>query len=129
MKMLIPNLATIALCGAFIAGTATPAHADSDAFTMPIMDAFAISGRGTVMTGRVETGAIESGDTVCVPTTSGETLSRKVEGIEQFRKIMDRAEAGQMVGVLVTSVNPKEVEKGAELHSDCEPAEGDAEDS
>ena len=129
MKMLIPNLVTIALCSAVVASIAAPAHADSDAFTMPIMDAFAISGRGTVMTGRVESGSIESGDTVCVPTTSGETLSRRVEGIEQFRKIMDRAEAGQIVGILVTAVNSKEVEKGAELNSDCEPAEGDVEDS
>ncbi len=122
-------LAAVALSAASIVGFSSSAHADADAFTMQIMDAFAISGRGTVMTGRVETGAIESGDTVCVPTTSGETLSRKVEGIEQFRKIMDRAEAGQMVGILVTAVNSKEVEKGAELNSDCEPAEQGTEDS
>ena len=115
-------LTAIALSAASMVGFSSSAHADADAFTMQIMDAFAISGRGTVMTGRVESGAIESGDTVCVPMASGETLSRKVEGIEQFRKIMDRAEAGQMVGILVTAVNAKDVEKGAELNADCEPA-------
>lgn len=127
--MLKRILTTITLSAAAIGGVCTPAHAAPDAFTMQIMDAFVISGRGTVMTGRVATGAIATGDTVCVPMATGETLTRKVEGIEQFRKIVDSAEAGQIVGILVTGVNNKEVAKGAELNSDCELAEDAQEES
>jgi elongation factor Tu len=87
---------------------------------MKIMDAFKITGRGTVMTGRVDTGSIAPGDAVCVPLTSGETVAREVDGIERFRKMLERAEAGQFVGILVTGVDSKDVKKGESLHADCE---------
>lgn len=91
----------------------------NDDFSMKIMDAFAITGRGTVLTGQVASGSLEVGDTVCVPMQNGETAAQTVDGIEMFRKLLERAEKGQMVGILV-QVDNKLVEKGAMLHSDCE---------
>jgi len=90
-----------------------------DGFSMKIMDAFAITGRGTVLTGQVASGSLAVGDTVCVPLQDGAVAARSVDGIEMFRKLLDRAEKGQMVGILV-QVDNKLVEKGATLHSDCE---------
>jgi translation elongation factor EF-Tu-like GTPase len=88
-------------------------------FSMKIMDVFAIAGRGTVLTGQVATGSVTVGDTVCVPLQNGETAALGVDGIEMFRKVLERAEQGQMVGILV-HVDKKQVEKGALLHGDCE---------
>ena len=90
-----------------------------EGFSMKIMDVFAITGRGTVLTGQIATGSIVVGDPVCIPLTSGETAARKVDGIEMFRKILESAEKGQMVGLLV-EVDKKLVVKGAVMHSDCE---------
>jgi len=90
-----------------------------DEFSMKIMDAFAVTGRGTVLTGQVASGSLAVGDTVCVPLQDGEFAARSVDGIEMFRKLLERAEKGQMVGILV-QVDNKLVEKGAMLHSDCE---------
>lgn len=88
-------------------------------FGMSIMDVFTITGRGTVLTGQVKSGTIVVGDTVCIPLSNGETAARTVDGIEMFRKILDRAEKGQMVGLLI-QVDKKLVEKGALMHGDCE---------
>jgi translation elongation factor EF-Tu-like GTPase len=91
---------------------------DNDGFSMKIMDVFAITGRGTVLTGQVATGSVAVGDLVCVPLQNGETAALGVDGIEMFRKVLDRAEQGQMVGILV-DVDKKQVQKGALLHGDC----------
>lgn len=96
-----------------------------DGFTMQVMDAFTIAGRGTVLTGKVKSGSIVVGDPVCIPLNNGETAARVVNGIEMFRKILERAEEGQMVGLLL-QVEKDQVDKGAMLHSNCEP-EGDLE--
>jgi len=99
------------------------AQADADdEFSMKIMDAFAITGRGTVLTGQVASGSLEVGDTVCVPLQDGQTAAHTVDGIEMFRKLLERAEKGQMVGILV-QVDNKLVEKGALLHNNCEAAD------
>lgn len=90
-----------------------------DGFSMKIMDAFAITGRGTVLTGQVASGSLAVGDTVCVPLQDGGIAARTVDGIEMFRKLLERAEKGQMVGILV-QVDNKQVAKGDLLHSDCE---------
>jgi elongation factor Tu len=90
-----------------------------DGFSMKIMDAFAITGRGTVLTGQVASGSLAVGDTVCVPLQDDEIAARTVDGIEMFRKLLDRAEKGQIVGILV-QVDNKLVTKGALLHSNCE---------
>jgi len=95
----------------------TPAVAD-DEFSMKIMDVFTITDRGTVLTGQVASGSLAVGDQVCIPLADGETAARSVDGIEMFRKLLDRAEKGQMVGILV-QVDKKQVAKGALLHSDC----------
>jgi len=102
----------------FILLSSGHARADSD-FSMKIMDAFAITGRGTVLTGQVATGSLEVGDPVCIPLNNGEIAARGVEGIEKFGKVLDRAEKGQIVGLLV-EVDKKLVEKGSFMHSDCE---------
>jgi len=93
---------------------------DPDAFTMTIVDVFSITGRGIVMTGRVEAGSLVVGDVVCIPLTSGEAVAREVTGIEMFRKLLERTEVGQNVGILVAEVDRKEVKKGERLHTDCE---------
>lgn len=106
----------------FTVSVGSLASAD-DGFTMQVMDAFAITGRGTVLTGKVKSGSIVVGDPVCIPLNNGETVARFVDGIEMFRKVLERAEEGQMVGLLL-QVDKDMVEKGEVLHSNCEP-EGD----
>jgi len=91
-----------------------------DGFSMKIMDAFSITGRGTVLTGQVASGSLAVGDPICVPLQNGETAARYVDGIEMFRRVFERAEKGQMVGILV-QVDNKLVEIGALLHSNCKP--------
>ena len=117
--MLNRSLCSLSLTLAVSAAASAPVLSDPDEFIMPIMDAFAITGRGAVMTGRVESGSVETGDTVCVPLVTGEVLSRKVEGIELFRKELERAEAGQTVGILVSGVDIKQVKKGEQLTTNC----------
>ena len=89
-------------------------------FSMLIMDAFTITDRGTVLTGQIKSGSVSVGDTVCVPLTNGETAARKVGSLEMRREILERAEKGQIVGVLVQLIDRKLVGKAALLHSDCE---------
>jgi len=99
-------------------GTPVPEAVEGE-FSMGIMDVFSITGRGVVMTGQVASGSIVVGDQVCIPLTNGETAARTVDGIEIFRKLLDRAEKGQMVGLLV-QIDKDLVEKGALLHRNCE---------
>jgi translation elongation factor EF-Tu-like GTPase len=101
-----------------VAAHPRPGAANED-FSMRIMDVFAITGRGTIMTGKIATGVLNSGDTVCIPLVSGDMTARPVKGIEQFRKILEHAEAGQMVGVLVEGIDRKDIAKGENLHADC----------
>jgi len=96
----------------------TQAMAD-DGFSMTVMDVFAVTGRGTIMTGQVASGSVAVGGTVCVPLENGETAALSVDGIEMFRKVLERAESGQMVGLLV-KVDKKLVKRGTVLHDNCE---------
>jgi len=107
---------------------AGPAGADDD-FSMLIMDVFTITGSGTVLTGPIRTGAIEVGDAVCVPLKDGSTASVTVDGIEVYRKLLDRAEAGQMVGLLL-QVEKDLVARGEALQGGCKAADdaADADD-
>jgi elongation factor Tu len=105
------------MIGTIVFCLAVLATADDD-FSMQVMDAFTVSGQGTVLTGRIAAGSVSVGDTVCVPLKDGETVARSLKGIEMFRKLLERAEAGQTVGLLV-DVDSKQVEKGAMLHADC----------
>lgn len=96
-----------------------PATGGSGDFSMPIMDVFAITGKGVVMTGKVASGSIGVGEPVCVPLNSGEVVERTVIGIEQFRKVLDRIGEGENAGILVEDIDRAEIKKGANLDTDC----------
>ncbi|MPN26259.1 Elongation factor Tu [bioreactor metagenome] len=84
-------------------------------FLMPIEDVFTITGRGTVVTGRVERGQVKVGDTIQIVGLADESKSTVVTGVEMFRKLLDYAEAGDNVGCLLRGVERKEVERGQVL--------------
>jgi elongation factor Tu len=86
-------------------------------FLMPIEDVFSISGRGTVVTGRIETGIVNVGDEVEIVGIK-DTRKTTVTGVEMFRKLLDRGEAGDNVGALIRGVARDEVERGQVL---CKP--------
>ena len=81
-------------------------------FIMPVEDVFSITGRGTVATGRVERGQIKMGETVEIVGLMDEARSTVVTGIEMFRKILDYAEAGDNVGLLLRGINKTDIERG-----------------
>ena len=81
-------------------------------FLMPVEDVFSITGRGTVATGRVERGTVKMGDTVEIVGLSDEKRSTVVTGVEMFRKLLDQAQAGDNIGLLLRGVQKKEVERG-----------------
>jgi elongation factor Tu len=81
-------------------------------FLMPIEDIFSITGRGTVATGRIETGVVISGEEVNIIGLGAENKKTVVTGVEMFRKILDRGEAGDNVGLLLRGVDKKEVKRG-----------------
>jgi len=83
-------------------------------FLMPMEDIFSISGRGTVVTGRVERGKVKVGDEVEI-VGFGETRKRVVTGVEMFRKILDEGQAGDNIGVLLRGTDKDEVERGMVL--------------
>jgi elongation factor Tu len=81
-------------------------------FLMPVEDVFSITGRGTVATGKIETGIINSGETVDILGMGDEKLSSTVTGVEMFRKILDRGEAGDNVGLLLRGIEKSEIRRG-----------------
>ena len=83
-------------------------------FLMPIEDVFSISGRGTVVTGRIETGVVKVGEEVEIVGIK-DTKKTTVTGVEMFRKLLDRGEAGDNVGALIRGVARDEVERGQVL--------------
>ena len=93
----------------------TPERKADLPFLMPVEDVFSISGRGTVATGRVERGTVKMADTVEIVGLSDEKKSTVVTGIEMFHKLMDFAEAGDNVGLLLRGVNKNEIERGQVL--------------
>ena len=96
----------------------TPARNDDLPFLMPVEDVFSISGRGTVATGRVERGVVKMGDEVEIVGLSDEKKKTVVTGIEMFRKLLDQAEAGDNIGVLLRGIAKNEIERGQVL---CKP--------
>jgi len=88
------------------------------AFLMPVEDVFTITGRGTVATGRIETGVINSGDAVDILGMGDEKLSSTVTGVEMFRKILDRGEAGDNVGLLLRGIEKSDIKRGMVI---CQP--------
>ncbi len=81
-------------------------------FLMPVEDVFSITGRGTVATGRIETGVITTGEPVDIIGMGAEKLKSVVTGVEMFRKILDRGEAGDNVGLLLRGVDKDEIRRG-----------------
>jgi elongation factor Tu len=94
-----------------------PRDVDKD-FLMPVEDVFTITGRGTVATGRIETGVINTGDPVDILGMSDEKLSSTVTGVEMFRKILDRGEAGDNVGLLLRGIEKSDIKRGMVI---CKP--------
>jgi elongation factor Tu len=82
------------------------------AFLMPVEDVFSITGRGTVATGRIETGVIHSGDPVEIIGLGAEKLKSVVTGVEMFRKILDTGEAGDNAGLLLRGIDKDEIRRG-----------------
>jgi len=82
------------------------------AFLMPVEDVFSITGRGTVATGRIESGVILSGEPVEIIGMGAEKLKSVVTGVEMFRKILDRGEAGDNAGLLLRGIDKKEITRG-----------------
>ncbi|MFM1913965.1 MAG: hypothetical protein RIR51_1818 [Bacteroidota bacterium] len=87
-------------------------------FLMPVEDVFSITGRGTVATGRIETGVINSGDAVDILGMGAENLKSTVTGVEMFRKILDRGEAGDNVGLLLRGIEKTDIRRGMVI---CKP--------
>lgn len=87
-------------------------------FLMPVEDVFSITGRGTVATGRIETGVINSGEEVDILGMGDEKLKSTVTGVEMFRKILDRGEAGDNVGLLLRGIDKKDIKRGMVI---CKP--------
>ncbi len=87
-------------------------------FLMPVEDVFTITGRGTVATGRIETGVVNTGDPVDILGMGDEKLSSTVTGVEMFRKILDRGEAGDNVGLLLRGIEKSDIKRGMVI---CKP--------
>ena len=88
-----------------------PRDVDKD-FLMPIEDVFSITGRGTVATGRIETGVIHTSDPVDIIGMGAEKLKSVVTGVEMFRKILDEGKAGDNVGLLLRGIDKDEIRRG-----------------
>ncbi len=82
------------------------------AFLMPVEDVFTITGRGTVATGKIETGVINTGDEIEIIGMQDEKLKSVITGVEMFRKILDRGEAGDNVGLLLRGIDKKDIRRG-----------------
>ena len=96
----------------------TPDRKADMPFLLPVEDVFSISGRGTVATGRVERGTVKMNDNVEIVSLTDESRSTVITGIEMFHKLMDSAEAGDNVGLLLRGVNKTDIERGQVL---CKP--------
>ena len=95
-----------------------PVRDNAKDFLMPIEDVFTITGRGTVATGRIETGVANTGDAVDIIGMGAEKLGSTVTGVEMFRKILDRGEAGDNVGILLRGIEKSDIRRGMVI---CKP--------
>jgi len=95
-----------------------PVRENEKPFLMPIEDVFTITGRGTVATGRIETGVANTGDAVDIIGMGAEKLASTVTGVEMFRKILDRGEAGDNVGILLRGIEKTDIKRGMVI---CKP--------
>ena len=95
-----------------------PVRDNEKPFLMPVEDVFTITGRGTVATGRIETGVANTGDAVDIIGMGAEKLVSTVTGVEMFRKILDRGEAGDNVGILLRGIEKTDIKRGMVI---CKP--------
>ncbi|MEE2953969.1 MAG: elongation factor Tu [Bacteroidota bacterium] len=95
-----------------------PVRDNEKPFLMPIEDVFTITGRGTVATGRIETGVANTADNVDIIGMGAEKLASTVTGVEMFRKILDRGEAGDNVGILLRGIEKTDIKRGMVI---CKP--------
>ena len=95
-----------------------PVRAIDKDFLMPVEDVFSITGRGTVATGRIERGIIKTGDPVQILGMGAENLTSTITGVEMFRKILDRGEAGDNVGLLLRGIEKTDICRGMVI---CKP--------
>ena len=84
-------------------------------FLMPVEDVFSITGRGTVATGRIETGVANTGDEIDIIGMGAEKMKSTITGVEMFRKILDRGEAGDNVGILLRGIEKTDIKRGMVL--------------
>jgi elongation factor Tu len=96
----------------------TPARATDLPFLMPVEDVFSITGRGTVATGRIERGVVNTSDKVEIIGLGAENLNSVCTGVEMFRKILDRGEAGDNVGLLLRGIEKEAIKRGMVI---CKP--------
>ena len=95
-----------------------PVRDNEKPFLMPIEDVFTITGRGTVATGRIETGVANTGDAVDIIGMGAEKLASTITGVEMFRKILNRGEAGDNVGILLRGIEKTDIRRGMVI---CKP--------
>ncbi len=95
-----------------------PVRDNEKPFLMPIEDVFTITGRGTVATGRIETGVANTSDAVDIIGMGAEKLASTITGVEMFRKILDRGEAGDNVGILLRGIEKTDIRRGMVI---CKP--------
>ena len=91
-----------------------PVRAIDKPFLMPVEDVFTITGRGTVATGRVERGIVKNGDTIEI-VGMGPTKTTVITGVEMFKKLLDQAEAGDNIGLLLRGIDRKDIQRGQVL--------------
>ena len=89
-----------------------PERDNEKPFLMSVEDVFTITGRGTVATGRIETGIINTGDEIDILGLNAEGMKSTITGVEMFRKILDRGEAGDNVGLLLRGIDKKDIKRG-----------------
>ena len=102
----------LALMEAVDAWIEEPERDTAKPFLMPIEDVFTITGRGTVATGRIETGVCNTGDPVEIIGMGAEKLTSTITGIEMFRQILDRGEAGDNAGILLRGIAKEDIKRG-----------------
>lgn len=95
-----------------------PVRDNAKPFLMPVEDVFTITGRGTVATGRIETGVANTGDPVEIIGMGAGKLASTITGVEMFRKILDRGEAGDNVGILLRGIDKADIRRGMVI---CKP--------
>ena len=114
VKNMITGAAQMDVADALDIYIPTPERAIDGAFLMPVEDVFSISGRGTVVTGRIERGIVKVGDEIEIVGIRP-TLKTTCTGVEMFRKLLDQGQAGDNVGVLLRGTKREEVERGQVL--------------